>query len=71
PVQLILNRRDLAVRPVGYEDTERWVSDLRRSELPAGHWSPISHGRDVARLTVAFVDDLRAGLHRGEAAGSA
>ncbi|WP_238774369.1 alpha/beta fold hydrolase [Prescottella equi] len=72
PVQLILNRRDPAVRPVGYEDTERWVSDLRRSELPAGHWSPISHGRDVARLTAAFVDDLRAGTApEGEAAGSA
>ncbi|MGO4202963.1 alpha/beta fold hydrolase [Rhodococcus sp. TAF43] len=59
PVQLILNRRDLAVRPVGYEDTGRWVSDLRRRELPAGHWSPVSHGRDVARLTAEFVDDLR------------
>ncbi|WFR72946.1 alpha/beta fold hydrolase [Prescottella defluvii] len=60
PVQLVLNRRDKAVRPVGYEDTERWVLDLRRRELPAGHWSPISHGADVARLTAAFVDDLRA-----------
>ncbi len=61
PVQLVLNRRDKAVRPVGYEDTERWVSNLRRAELPAGHWSPISHGADVARLTAAFVDDLRPG----------
>ena len=72
PVQLILNRRDKAVRPVGYEDTERWVSHLRRRELPAGHWSPISHGADVARLTTAFVDDLRVGrAPEGDAAGSA
>ncbi|WP_433608701.1 alpha/beta fold hydrolase [Prescottella agglutinans] len=61
PVQLVLNRRDKAVRPVGYEDTERWVSNLRRAELPAGHWSPISHGADVARLVAAFVDDLPPG----------
>ncbi|QBJ96532.1 alpha/beta fold hydrolase [Rhodococcus sp. ABRD24] len=61
PVQLILNRQDRAVRPVSYEDIGQWVSDLRRRELPAGHWSPISHGRDVARLTAEFVDDLRGG----------
>ncbi|QCQ93075.1 alpha/beta fold hydrolase [Rhodococcus sp. SGAir0479] len=60
PVQLIVDRRDLAVRPVGYEDTGRWVSNLRRRELPAGHWSPISHSADVARLTAEFVGDLRA-----------
>ncbi|GAB2645858.1 alpha/beta fold hydrolase [Prescottella soli] len=72
PVQLVLNGRDKAVRPVGYEDTERWVSDLRRRELPAGHWSPISHGADVARLTAAFVDDLAAGgATDSDVAGSA
>ncbi|WP_305093217.1 alpha/beta fold hydrolase [Prescottella sp. R16] len=59
PVQLILNRRDRAVRPVGYEDTGRWVPNLRRRELDAGHWSPISHAGDVARLTADFVGDLR------------
>lgn len=65
PVQLILNTRDRAVRPVGYEDIEQWVPDLRRRELPAGHWSPISHGADLARLTVEFVDGV-SGRDRGD-----
>lgn len=58
PVQLIVNRRDKAVRPVSYEDSERWVTDLRRSEIDAGHWSPISHAEDVARSTARFVTAL-------------
>ncbi|MFC7448393.1 alpha/beta fold hydrolase [Rhodococcus daqingensis] len=58
PVQLILNQRDRAVRPVGYEDIEQWVPDLRRREIPAGHWAPISHSADLARLTEEFVDSV-------------
>ncbi|WP_137722875.1 alpha/beta fold hydrolase [Prescottella subtropica] len=67
PVQLLVGRRDRAVRPVGYEDTGRWVPNLRRRELDAGHWSPISHAEDVARHTAAFVGDLG----RGSAADAA
>ncbi|QNG20755.1 alpha/beta fold hydrolase [Rhodococcus triatomae] len=58
PVQLLLNRRDKAVRPVGYEDSERWVSDLRRTTIDSGHWSPFSHPGEVARATGAFVDEV-------------
>lgn len=61
PVQLIVNKRDKAVRPAGYEDAAKWVSDLRRSELDAGHWSPISHPEDIARLTADFVTHLANG----------
>jgi pimeloyl-ACP methyl ester carboxylesterase len=68
PVQLILGRRDKAVRPVGYEDIEEWVGDLRRREIPSGHWSPISHPADLARLTTEFVTSV---LGRGAAEGSA
>lgn len=60
PVQLLVNTRDKAVLPYAFEDTGVWVSDLRRSEVPAGHWSPLSHSATVARLTAAFVDDVRA-----------
>lgn len=55
PVQLVLSRRDLAVRPVVYESAEQWVSNLRRSYLDAGHWSPISHPQELAQLTADFV----------------
>ncbi|MEE2058599.1 alpha/beta fold hydrolase [Rhodococcus artemisiae] len=55
PVQLVQNLRDLAVRPVGYEDTDRWVSDLHRAPLDAGHWSPRSHADELAALTARFI----------------
>ncbi len=59
PVQLILNKYDKAVRPVGYEDTEKWVSDLQRREIAAGHWSPFSHPGEVAEHARAFIASLR------------
>ncbi|MFD6895200.1 alpha/beta fold hydrolase [Rhodococcus sp. NPDC060086] len=61
PVQLVQNLRDLAVRPVGYEDTDRWVSDLHRVPLDAGHWSPRSHADEVAALTARFVRTTEVG----------
>lgn len=59
PVQLIVNKFDKAVRPVGYEDAETWVADLHRTEISAGHWSPISHPGEVAEHTRAFITSLR------------
>ncbi|MFF0817746.1 alpha/beta fold hydrolase [Rhodococcus sp. NPDC003318] len=58
PVQLLVNTRDKAVLPYAFEETGRWASDLRCSDVPAGHWSPLSHAGDVARLTAAFVLDV-------------
>ncbi|MGW3483044.1 alpha/beta fold hydrolase [Rhodococcus indonesiensis] len=60
PVQLIQGLRDRAVRPVGYEDTEKWVTDLRREPLDAGHWSPRSHAGELAAATARFVRDVEA-----------
>ncbi|MBY6680222.1 alpha/beta fold hydrolase [Rhodococcus sp. BP-316] len=58
PVHLIVNTRDAAVRPFHYEDTPRWVADLSRTDLDAGHWSPLSHPWDIARITSEFVDGI-------------
>lgn len=55
PVRLVLAGRDRAVRPAGYEDTGRWVPNLQREHLDAGHWSPRTHPGDLARLTGEFV----------------
>lgn len=60
PVQLIQNLRDRAVRPVSYEDTSRWVTDLRIHRLDAGHWSPRSHPREVADATARFAQQIEA-----------
>jgi pimeloyl-ACP methyl ester carboxylesterase len=60
PVQLIVNTRDVAVRPFHYDDTGLWVKDLRRTDIDAGHWSPLSHPEDLARLTTEFVESVEA-----------
>ncbi|MGW0042187.1 alpha/beta fold hydrolase [Rhodococcus sp. NPDC003348] len=68
PVQLIVNTRDKAVLPFAFEETARWASDLRRVEIPAGHWAPLSHAPDIARLTASFVEDV---IARPQTNGSA
>ncbi|WP_280491540.1 alpha/beta fold hydrolase [Nocardia asiatica] len=62
PVQLIVATGDRAVRPVVNAEADRWVPRLTRVEIPARHWSPISHPAELARHTAAFlarVEDTR------------
>ncbi|MGK8511113.1 alpha/beta fold hydrolase [Nocardia asiatica] len=62
PVQLIVATGDRAVRPVVNAEADRWVPRLTRVEIPARHWSPISHPAELARHTAAFlarVEDAR------------
>lgn len=58
PVHLVVGTEDVAVRPYHYEDTGRWVKNLTRNDIAAGHWSPISHAEDIAQLTTTFIDSL-------------
>lgn len=55
PVQLIVNTRDIAVRPAGYADTARWVDRLDRIDVPAGHWLPFSQPRVIADAVTTFI----------------
>ncbi|WP_068145704.1 alpha/beta fold hydrolase [Rhodococcoides corynebacterioides] len=70
PVHLVVNTRDAAVRPFHYDDTRLWVRDLSRTDLDAGHWSPLSHPWDIARITAAFVESVEgtSTAHTGGAA---
>ncbi|MBF6221092.1 alpha/beta fold hydrolase [Nocardia abscessus] len=61
PVQLIVATGDRAVRPVVNAEADRWVPHLSRVEIPARHWSPISHPAELARHTAAFVARIDAG----------
>ncbi|MBF6223658.1 alpha/beta fold hydrolase [Nocardia abscessus] len=61
PVQLIVATGDRAVRPVVNAEADRWVPRLSRVEIPARHWSPISHPAELARHTAAFVARIDAG----------
>ncbi|WP_324192804.1 SDR family oxidoreductase [Nocardia transvalensis] len=61
PVQLIIAGRDVAVRPAGYADSQRWAPRLWRREVAAGHWLPFSHPELLATSTAEFVEALAGG----------
>lgn len=61
PVQLIVPLRDAYVTPVFYRDLRRFVPDLTRVDLDAGHWAPHTHAHTVARLISDFVSARSAG----------
>lgn len=56
PVQLLVNRRDMAVRPAVYDESDRWVEKLERRDLPTGHWIPFSHPEVVADAATSFIE---------------
>jgi pimeloyl-ACP methyl ester carboxylesterase len=56
PVLLIVPLRDNYVRPAVFRDLHRFVPDLTRVELDAGHWAPYTHADEVARLVAEFAD---------------
>ena len=58
PVQLIVNTKDVFVRPHGYDAESRWVARLWRRDIQAGHWSPFSHPQVLARSVHELVDLL-------------
>lgn len=56
PVQLVVNTGDLAVRPASYGNYGEFAANLRRREVPSGHWLPYSDPALLAALAVEFVD---------------
>nr|WP_231641830.1 SDR family oxidoreductase [Nocardia sp. NRRL S-836] len=56
PVQVVQPTRDRYIRtePI---DLERWVPSLRRRRIAAGHWAPLSHPQQLARMIREFVTD--------------
>ncbi|MFD7845207.1 SDR family oxidoreductase [Nocardia sp. NPDC059764] len=61
PVQLVIARRDVAVRPAGYADTKEYAPTLYRREVGGGHWLPFSHPELLATSTIELIDSLRTG----------
>ncbi len=58
PVQLLVGRHDVAVRPGTFEDEARWTDRLWHRNVPAGHWSPFSHPQVLANAVHELVDHL-------------
>jgi len=56
PTQLIVNTRDVAVKPGSYRDSAQWVDALWRRDIPSGHWAPFSHPQVLARATSELID---------------
>ena len=56
PVLLLVPTRDVAVKPVSYEEVPRWVENLERRDLPYGHWVALARPDLVAREVAAFID---------------
>ncbi|WP_280265077.1 SDR family oxidoreductase [Nocardia wallacei] len=61
PVQLIIARRDVAVRPAGYDDSPKWTARLWRREVGGGHWLPFSHPELLATATSELIDSIGGG----------
>ena len=61
PVQAITPLHDRYVSPALTEDLERWVPELWRRPLAAGHWAPLSHPDAVARMIDEFVEHVETG----------
>lgn len=58
PVQLLVNRKDVALRPAIYDDAEQWCTQLTRIDLKSGHWLPFSDPALIAQHTAAFIEDV-------------
>lgn len=61
PVQLLVNTDDVFVRPYVYDDAPRWAERLWRRDIPAGHWSPLSHPQVVATAVAELIEYLGGG----------
>lgn len=57
PVHLIVATRDFYVSPRPLARVVDWADDLTRHDLPAGHWSPITHAPELAALIGDYVKE--------------
>lgn len=55
PVQLIHPSRDPFMVPSLFDDLDRWVDDLHRRSLEAGHWLPLTEPAYLADCVADFV----------------
>ena len=57
PVLQLALTRDPAIRRSALEASDPWCDDLRRHDLPFGHWAPRSHPDVVAREVLDHVTE--------------
>ena len=59
PVLQLAPTRDIAIRAASLRESERWADRLERTEVPFGHWLPLSHPEVVAAELTRFVSSLQ------------
>lgn len=59
PVLQLVPTRDIAVRAASFADTPLWAEDVRRVEVPRGHWVPLSAPEVVAAEVSAFIAETQ------------
>lgn len=60
PVHLIVPTRDRFVSPWITEDLSRWVGQLQRTEMDAGHWVLIQDPARFADILLGFIEQVPA-----------
>ncbi|MCW2132336.1 hypothetical protein B0G38_001499 [Arthrobacter sp. VKM Ac-2550] len=58
PVQVIVPRRDPFLSPNLVDGLEDWVTQLKISEVDAGHWWPAEDGEALARMLRNWIADF-------------
>lgn len=58
PVQVLVPTKDHFVSPWLSENLSRWVPQLTRHEIPAGHWVTLKQPELFARHVKAFIDTV-------------
>ncbi|MEY1661611.1 alpha/beta fold hydrolase [Isoalcanivorax beigongshangi] len=58
PVQLLLLQRDRFLPIHLFENLEQSASNLRRTQIDAGHWAMLSHTRQLANAITPFVTSI-------------
>ncbi len=58
PVQVLVPTQDHFVSPWLSENLARWAPQLRRTEIPAGHWVTLKQPELFARHVRAFIDAI-------------
>lgn len=65
PIQLIVPTKDNYVSTQLFEDLHRWVPELYRRDIPAGHWVLLSKPELIAGSIAEFVDGVESGKMSG------
>jgi pimeloyl-ACP methyl ester carboxylesterase len=60
PVQVLVLTKDHFLSPALNDDLARWVPDLTRKEIKAGHWLTIRQPQVFAQAVIAHIDRVEA-----------